>query len=304
MSLKEEHFTFKDGETFHLFSTLAKQEELHCHNCLELNYIEKGQGTYIIGGKIYPIEAGDIFVINNSEHHLAVSAGEAIQMTVLVFGMEFIRRTPFAADYLKPFVHRDVGFSNRISSGMEGYEHMLPVFLCMKKEAFGQEADVVETKDNQANVQSERVKESKMITEAAANFLLALLYRHYNSKKELKDSKQGGYAFDSMEKAFSYINEHFAEKITLEELAKVTSLSKTYLSKSFKKFIGQSLFEYIQQTRVQHAGYLLQTSQKSITQIALESGFETLSYFNRIFKKYYHISPGQFRKEHNRRLRT
>lgn len=275
MSFREENFTFQDGETFHLFSTMAKQKELHCHNCLELDYIQRGSGTYMIGGKLYPIEPGDIFIINNSELHLAISNDEAIEMTVLVFDAHFLRRSPFGADYLKLFLNRNRSFSNRITEEVEGYEDMIHVFSCMKKE-------------------------SVMITEAAANLLLALLYQYYSQKKELKDDGQGSLGFSSMQKVFSYINEHFSEKITLDAMAEEASLSKTYLSKSFKKFIGQSLFEYIQQTRVQYAGYLLKTSQESVTQIALDSGFETVSYFNRVFKKYYHMSPGQFRKEYSR----
>lgn len=282
MSYREEKFSFSEEERFYLFSTEEKQKELHCHNCLELNYIENGKGTYVIDGKLYPIETGDIFVINNSEHHLAIHDGAPLRMTVLVFAMDFLWKSPFGAECLKPFFNRNKNFSNRITSRENRYEEMRNTFLCMKKEfADGNPKEWI-------------------VAEPAAQLLLSLLYQHYNEKKEITESEAYSYASGSIQKAFSYINEHFAEKITLEDVAQASSLSRTYLSKYFKNMTGQTLFAYIQQTRIKYASYLLQTGEKSMTDIALESGFESVSYFNRIFKKYYGVTPGQLRKKKNK----
>lgn len=278
MPYRKENFTFQEEERFLLFTTAEKQEELHCHNCLELNYIVSGCGTYMIDGKLYPIEKGDIFVINNSEHHLAIHK-EPVCMTVLVFAMDFLWKSPLGAECLKPFFNRNQNFSHRITAKEFRYEDICYAFRCVSKEFSIHDSG------------------ESMVAESAAQLLLAQVYRYYNEKQEIEEKDSYNYMSGSIQQAFSYINEHFAEKISLEDVAEASSLSRTYLSRYFKKMTGQTLFNYIQQTRIKYASYLLQTGQTSITQIALDCGFDSVSYFNRIFKKYYGITPGQYRKK-------
>ena len=65
MDYRHEEFQFEEGRRIQVFDVAKKQETLHCHDCLELNRIESGTGNYIIGGKVYEICPGDIFVINS-----------------------------------------------------------------------------------------------------------------------------------------------------------------------------------------------------------------------------------------------
>lgn len=252
---------------------------LHCHDCLELNLVERGSGKYIIGGRLYPICQGDIFVINNSERHLAIHDGEEFTMTVVVFDSDYVWKK-YGQDYLKPFYQRSGNFSNRIHPDSEGYIAMQKAFASMKLESVSHRAGW------------------EMMTEANANLLLALIYRHYQEKQELQDSP--GKSFDRISRALEYIDAHFAESITLEQLARETALSRTHLCKCFKDVTGQTLFEYIEQVRVQHACYLLRTSGKTLTETAMEAGFESVSYFNRVFKKICGCTPGQYRRGSSR----
>lgn len=290
MEYREEKFSFAEKEYVRMFQSDRHQEMLHCHSCLELNYVEKGSGTYIIGGKLYEMEPGDIFVINNSEHHLALHKSEDLMLTVLILETGHLWNASFDADYLKPFLGRNRSFSNRITASEGDWQKMSRVFDWLKEELLSEEGNSEESLQD-------RKKENCLVTEAAVNLLLALVYRHYEEKEELADGRNANadYLLGPIGKVFSYINEHFMEKITLEELAKECSLSRTYLSRYFKKLTGQTVFSYIQQTRVQYAAYLLKTSKMSVAEIAVESGFETVSYFNRIFKKNYGISPGKMR---------
>lgn len=263
---------------FRLFQTSEKQTELHCHSCLELNLVEKGTGKYIIGGQIYPIEPGDIFVINNSEHHLAIHDDEELTLTVLVFDTDSVWKNRHGTDYLKPFLHRTGSFSHRIPGTAEGYDRMYLAFDCMKQESAGNRIG------------------GEMVMEAAAYLLLSLLYCHYNEKKEIGQTDNGQYMFGRIRRVFAYINEHFAEEITLDALAEETSMSRTYLCRYFKEMTGQTLFGYIEQTRIQYACYLLKTTERSVAQIAMESGFESVSYFNRMFRRHCNMTPSRYRK--------
>ncbi len=96
----------------------------------------------------------------------------------------------------------------------------------------------------------------------------------------------------------SYIEEHYHEPIFLDDLVLHCNLSEEYLCSLFKKTTGMRIFQYIQQTRVNHSKELLiGMPDVPVHTIGKLCGFNNGSYFNKIFKKYEHISPGDFRKE-------
>lgn len=278
MDYQQEIFQFNEESHFHLFQTSEKQEMLHCHDCLELNLVEEGNGRYIIGGKLYPIMAGDIFVINNAERHLAIHEGEKLKLTVIVFDSGYVGKK-YGQNYLLPFFRRKKNFSNRITPESRGYEEMRAAFRCMKRE------------------NGEMQIGWQMVMEASANMLLSLLYRYYQEQQEIEtEGRNVQHPYGRISCALEYIDGHFAETVTLEQLAEETALSRTYLCKCFKDLTGQTLFEYLEQVRIQHACYLLQTTGEPISRIALDSGFESVSYFNRTFKRRCGVTPGQYRK--------
>lgn len=278
MDYRQEVFQFHEDSHFHLFQTSKKQEILHCHNCLELNLVEEGSGRYIIGGKLYPIMAGDIFVINNSERHLAIHEGEELRLTVIVFDSGYVGNK-YGQNYLLPFFRRKDNFSNRITPQSPGYEEMLEAFRCMKRESGAFRTGW------------------QMVMEAAANMLLSLLYRYYQEQQEIENGQgNANQPYGRISRALEYMDLHFAGPVTLEQLAQETSMSRTYLCKCFKDLTGQTLFEYLEQVRIQHACYLLQTTEEPVFAVAMDSGFESISYFNRTFKKRCGVTPGQYRK--------
>lgn len=93
-----------------------------------------------------------------------------------------------------------------------------------------------------------------------------------------------------------YIEEHYMEQVTLEEIARHVGLNESYLSSIFKKQVGKSLIDYLTYTRVQHARELLINRNKSVNEIAEEVGFNDAKYFTKRFKKYTGVSPNEYRK--------
>ena len=99
------------------------------------------------------------------------------------------------------------------------------------------------------------------------------------------------------DKILSYINRHYMNNITLEELAEHVHLSRHYLVHLFKKETGKTVFEYIMSTRLEQAKRMLSCTKLSIAQIACECGFESSSYFCRRFRTAFGITPKNFREE-------
>lgn len=96
-----------------------------------------------------------------------------------------------------------------------------------------------------------------------------------------------------------YISEHYAESITLDRLAGVFYLSKFYLSRSFKEVTGYGVNEYVNILRTKRAKQLLEETTFSVSEIAGIVGYESITYFEKVFKTYMSISPLKYRKTLN-----
>ena len=87
------------------------------------------------------------------------------------------------------------------------------------------------------------------------------------------------------------------QKITIADIAATVDFSESHFMGYFKETMGTSFVDYLRDYRLTIVSRLLTTSDSSILDIAAESGFENLSYFNRVFKQKYSMTPRQFRKE-------
>lgn len=99
-----------------------------------------------------------------------------------------------------------------------------------------------------------------------------------------------------MQEIATYIYNHYSERLILEDVAKKFNLSRSYLSKKFKSVTGFGFKEYIINVRIQHACELLLNTNKSITDIAFECGFNDSNYFGDAFRRTKGISPNKYRK--------
>ena len=96
--------------------------------------------------------------------------------------------------------------------------------------------------------------------------------------------------------ARNYINLHYAERITLDDLARVISINKFYLQKLFKRCMGLSPNEYLIYTRLTQAKHLLRTTNFPISRIAMDVGIDNVGYFTNLFKKYEGSTPSIYRQ--------
>ena len=96
--------------------------------------------------------------------------------------------------------------------------------------------------------------------------------------------------------ALRYISDNYAETLSLESVASISGLSYTYFSKKFKLTTGMRFKEYLNIVRLKHAATELATTNISITEIAINCGFNDSNYFTDVFKKIYGLSPRKYRK--------
>lgn len=111
---------------------------------------------------------------------------------------------------------------------------------------------------------------------------------------DLKISKQKEY-IDKFNLIFDYINDNLSEDITLDKIAYIAGFSKFHFSRIFKQFTNLSFYDYLSQQRIKKAENLLLNPKLTITEVAMQSGFTSISTFNRVFKTAKECTPTQFK---------
>ena len=98
-----------------------------------------------------------------------------------------------------------------------------------------------------------------------------------------------------------YIDNHYTEDLTLEDMADIIGFSKYHFSRLFKQYTNFTFCDYLKHRRIQAAETLLEQPEYSITEVALQAGFPSISTFNRIFKEYKNCTPTEFRNMKSKR---
>ncbi len=121
------------------------------------------------------------------------------------------------------------------------------------------------------------------------------LYRYYRSLPASEQQPQKHLA--RLKEILSYIQDHYTQEITLDEIADHVNICKSECCRFFKKYMKMTIFDYILFLRVQNSLPLLRAGE-SVTRIAGLTGFSTSAYYGQIFKRYMGCSPSRYRKEH------
>lgn len=126
--------------------------------------------------------------------------------------------------------------------------------------------------------------------------IFALLLNDYNEAVEELGKTVTASALNKIYQTMRYINKHFGEEITAQKCALEADMSYTYFSRLFKTIVGMSFTAYLNEVRINHAEELLLLTDKSITEICYDCGFNEVSYFISKFKSARGLPPHSFRK--------
>ena len=263
---------------FDLYRTSAAPEFppiLHCHDRLEINYVESGTGRYLIENQEFEMHPGDIFIINNLEYHMADSNGD-LSLIVMVFDPAILYSAQKECRYMEPFYQYFGHISSCISKDDPAHQELTRIIQQITREW------------------EEKQHGYQMIIHSSLMYFLAVLYRHHHQDSPIKEAAQFHKSYQRIRPAIEYINAHFKEEITLDQVAKEALLSKSYITSAFKKIMNRTIFEYIDYVRISYACILLRTGGLSVTEAAMECGYSSSSYFTRVFKKVMGIAPKEY----------
>ena len=118
----------------------------------------------------------------------------------------------------------------------------------------------------------------------------------------VRQKKQQAY-IDTFFSVCTYLNDHCTEQLSLEATARMAGFSKSQFIRLFKEYSGTSYYEYVTRRRLMRADILLGEPEYSITEVAMQSGFNSLATVNRVFKEHHHCTPMEYRKQIRKAIR-
>lgn len=256
---------------------------LHWHSEFEINYILKGCAEFICGEEHFRSKEGDIIILPPNTLHAIYPCGELEQhYDTIVFRSEMLgaeEEDRCTAECIRPIVNGSQGITARISKTDRGYADfencVKNIFLCAK----------------------ENTPQSDLLLKSELLRLFWLLDRNaclYPKSKEKTNREE------LIRPVIEYINGHFREKISIEQLSELAHLSKSYFMNCFRQAAGVGAMEYILQLRIKAVCERLADTDETVADTAFQCGFENLSNFNRQFRKRAGCTPAEYRKLNRR----
>lgn len=236
----------------------------HTHNHLELFYIVGGKGQFLIQDQLYPVNINNLVIINPNVTHTEVSLN-AQPLEYIVLGIEGIE--------LAAGKNADGQFS--ILDHFESVE----ISGCLRN---------ILREMEQKNTGYEDVCQAYM------EILIIRLMRNTALAVPAEPQVVAGNRQCAAVKR--YIDLHFKETLTLDQLAEDAHMNKFYLSHAFKREYGISPINYMISRRIEESKYLLAETDLSMSQIAQLLGFSSLSYFSQVFRRTQAVTPMDYRK--------
>lgn len=250
------------------------KEHYHWHDFYEISYICSGQASCFVDGEFYPVRQGDIVVFNAGEVH-GWEMEEDIELLVLTFSKEMFGSDRFIdGEILRFFDHLARSFTNILNGQMDATKSIYHC-LCNAWQEWNRE---------------EIAKE--LMIKAELLKILTYLNRYFiNGDVDFEAVKKKRKELKRLDAVMKYIDAHYMEKLTVEEVASVANMSAGHFSKLFHKITGQRYIDYIIQKRILRANELLDTTDRTVVDIAMECGFHNTANFYRTYRKFYQKAP-------------
>lgn len=257
---------------------MTKQSPYHAHkDFTEFTFILSGKTRYRIDDEYYDIKAGDMIICNANVYHqnIPIEGEDA--------SVEFC--TGFTDYHFKNMPENTIVLGRK--------EKVIHLSSSAKREVSRLCYDMLaENEDNQIG--------KYFMLKAQLIQMIMLIMREIIETPQVT---QKSYNFETYSKSYAvkriinYLMENYEHKISLDQIAHNMYLSPVYISKIFKEETGESPINYLIKIRLEKAKEILEETQEgSIKSIATQIGYDDVYHFSKLFKKYYGISPQNYRK--------
>ncbi|MBD2862352.1 AraC family transcriptional regulator [Paenibacillus oceani] len=277
--LKFNKFGKDDLPLYVVISRLTKNYRLHYHNFAELSLVIEGCGEEILNGKSRDLTPGTVsFLLPNHIHEIIIPPGTVLTKYCCMFDLNIVLTDT-----------HDPGIRNKIF--MIGSE--LPSRFDLdgeQREDFTKLIEDIFREYHSDRLGKNTVMKSKL--SEACVFLLRTVQEQEQPHAVWNSDKTG-----TVMEMLKYIHLHYTEELSLSQLSELLDRNPSYLSSIFKRHVGQSFVGYVHALRIGRAASLIVTTPMTISEIALEVGFDNFRTFSKVFKEIKGVSPQDFRRQ-------
>lgn len=249
----------------------------HNHTRFEITLVTAGSGIYSTPSGVFSIQQGDVLVFSGNEWHCITEIHDCgLELINLHFEPRYLLGNSHNSLSAK---HMDLCFAHS-----PNFRNYIPAkdALCLAELIVHIESELKEQSDEYA-----------LCINSYLNLLLISLIRDHNYCTQIPNRRS-----DEIFKALKYIDAHFTESITLEEIAHEAGVTPTYFSAIFKTFCNVTLWNYIATKRIEKASRMIldNTYKGTMLDIALACGFNNTANFNKAFRKLTGMTPSDYKK--------
>lgn len=273
-----EKVAYEANESILLYLNVETENyDIHWHTAAEIVMPIENDYTVIVGGQRFDLKEGEICFIPPGELHNLISRPTGKRLILM--------------------------FDYSIISTIQDYSAISAILsqpLLITKESYGEIhatfMDILDKIIKEYFNHTEPLRHA-MINSYLLQFFVHLGRAHIRTETmfpDVKSSKQMEY-FDKMNSIVSYVNKNYTEDLSLDSVAQIAGFSKFHFSRLFKQFTDISFYAYLNQRRVKAAESLLLNPHLSITDVALQSGFPSISTFNRVFRQIKECTPSEYK---------
>ncbi|MBU2976549.1 AraC family transcriptional regulator [Zobellia sp. B3R18] len=285
--------TYKQTEKRPENSFLARQDRLPCieqnwhfHKELELIYFIKSSGTRYVGNSIGSFSPGELYLIgsniphlfrNHKEYYNDQQETEAVNLIVIKFEPNFL-----GSEFL------DLTESKRLKNLFQQAERGIKFSESATYMVHNLILGLVGDQGLSSIVGLLKVLDTLSISENYDLLCSEVIANTYNSNEK-----------DRMRKIINFLTENFEKKIELEQIASIAHMTPNAFCRYFKKKTRKSFTQYLNEIRLRNACKLLIEGEMQISTVCYQSGFNTLTNFNRQFKALMNITPTEYMQKYN-----
>ncbi|RDU24889.1 helix-turn-helix domain-containing protein [Anaerosacchariphilus polymeriproducens] len=264
--------------------------KMHWHLENEIVHLIDGQFTVEINGERKVYEKGYLF-INRDELH-SISSNNGASEDAVIFRMEMLKfweQTELQLKVIQPLVKGELKFSKFISEEKKEFHYIDKYYKNIVNCHNG-----LKTKNDGAcgKVSTSQGNQLEIIGN-----LIAILGILMNNQLLIKaDNHLVDKRIYNIKNAFTFIEKNYDMPISVGAIASEVGMNEQYFSRVFKEIVGIPPMEYVNIYRIKNAKHLLSSTNKTVTEIALECGFHNMGNFIRNFKKETKVTPKEYRK--------
>lgn len=256
----------------------------HWHEELEFFIVDKGRIYTNLGEKGFTLKKGEgAFINSNVLHSMQIEGSKGCNLITFVFDPKIIAGSPesvFDQKYIRPLMASDslktVIFKPEIAWQQQIIQAIINAYQENESKNYGFEFLV---RDNLSRASYLLLKNMQAVIER-------------QKQNKTTDTVR-------IKKMLDFIHSNYSNQIEVEQIARAASISRRECFRCFKKTLGSSPAVYLLKHRLSVAARLLKATNITITEICSRSGFNTPSYFSKVFKQYIHCSPSSYRNQDN-----